>query len=55
MKQRMLSPATYQPDEASLGMTPQDLVKLDQLLQQAGELPKEIATRRLVVSLVRPR
>jgi hypothetical protein len=55
MKQGMLSPTTHQPDEASLVMTPQDLVKLDPLLQPAGELPKEIATRRFVVSPVRPR
>jgi hydroxyacylglutathione hydrolase len=41
---------TYQPDEASLPMTTQDLVKLDELMQKAGEQPKEIVTRRFVVS-----
>jgi glyoxylase-like metal-dependent hydrolase (beta-lactamase superfamily II) len=40
---------TYQPDEASLPMTTQDLEKLDQLLQQAGDPPKEIVTERFVV------
>lgn len=42
--------ATYQPDEAPLPMTPQDLIKLDQLLLQAGNQPKEIATHRFVIS-----
>jgi glyoxylase-like metal-dependent hydrolase (beta-lactamase superfamily II) len=41
---------TYQPDEASLPMTTQDLAKLDELLQQAGDQPKEIVTKRFVVS-----
>lgn len=41
---------TYQPDEASLPMTPQDLRQLDELLRQAGDQPKEIVTRRFVVS-----
>jgi hydroxyacylglutathione hydrolase len=41
---------TYQPDEASLPMTVQDLIKLDQLLLQAGDQPKEIATHRFVIS-----
>jgi glyoxylase-like metal-dependent hydrolase (beta-lactamase superfamily II) len=47
--------ATYQPNEASLPMTTQDLVMLDQLLKQAGEQPKEIATQRFVVSPVSSR
>ena len=42
--------ATYQPNEASLELTLRDLVELDRLLQQAGDPPKEIATRRFVVS-----
>lgn len=46
---------TYQPDEASLPMTAQDLAKLGQLLQHAGAQPKEIATQRFVVTPVRPR
>jgi hydroxyacylglutathione hydrolase len=41
---------TYQPDEASLPMTQQDLLKLDELLRQAGDQPKEIATRRFVIT-----
>lgn len=40
---------TYQPDEASLPMTTQDLMKLDELLQQAGDSPKKIVTQRFVV------
>lgn len=41
---------TYQPDEASLPMTTQDLIKLDELMQAAGDQPKEIVTKRFVVS-----
>jgi hypothetical protein len=41
--------ATYQPDEGSLPLTTQDLSKLDQLLQRAGDKPEEIATPRFVV------
>ncbi len=40
---------TYQPNEASLVLTPRDLEDLDRLLQQAGAEPKQIATRRFIV------
>ena len=40
---------TYQPDEAPLPLSPRDLAKLDRLLQEAGDQPKEIATERFVV------
>jgi hydroxyacylglutathione hydrolase len=43
---------TYQPNEASLVLTTQDLVKVDELLRQAGDQPKEIPTKRFVI---RPR
>lgn len=43
---------TYQPDEASLVLTEQDLLRLDEVLQQAGDEPKEIVTKRFVVSPV---
>ncbi len=44
--------AEYQPNEASLVLTPEDLVQLDRLLQKAGDDPGEIATKRFVVSPV---
>jgi glyoxylase-like metal-dependent hydrolase (beta-lactamase superfamily II) len=40
---------TYQPDEARLPMTKQDLIRLDELLEQAGDRPKEIVTQRFIV------
>ena len=40
---------TYQPDEAPLPLGTRDLAKLDRLLQEAGDQPKEIATERFVV------
>jgi hydroxyacylglutathione hydrolase len=40
---------TYQPDEGGLPLTTQDLAKLDELLQRAGEQPKNIPTPRFVV------
>jgi hydroxyacylglutathione hydrolase len=44
--------STFQPNEASLVLTPEDLAELDRLLQQAGDEPKEIATNSYVVSPV---
>lgn len=44
--------STFQPNEASLVLTPEDLVQLDRLLQKAGDEPKEIATNSYVVSPV---
>ena len=43
---------TFQPNEASLVLAPQDLWQLDKSLQQASETPQEIATTRYVVSPV---
>ncbi|HEY0682449.1 MAG TPA: MBL fold metallo-hydrolase [Steroidobacter sp.] len=42
----------FQPNEASLVLTPEDLVQLDRLLQKAGDEPKEIVTDSYVVSPV---
>lgn len=42
--------STYQPDEASLVMTVEDLSQLDQLLQKAGDKPQEILTAKFVVT-----
>ena len=42
--------STFQPNEASLVLTPEDLAQLDRLLQKAGDEPKEIATTSYVVS-----
>lgn len=41
---------TYQPNEASLTLTTRDLDDLNQLLREAGERPRQIATPRFVVS-----
>lgn len=44
--------STYQPNEASLVLAPEDLVQLDRLLQKAGDEPQEIVTKSYVVSPV---
>lgn len=44
--------APFQPNEASLVLTPEDLVQLDRLLQKAGDDPEEIATNSFVISPV---
>ena len=41
--------STFQPDEADLALTAQDLSKLDQALQAAGNEPKEIVLAKFVV------
>ena len=41
--------STYQPDEASLALSLEDLSRLDQDLRDAGHEPKEIVTTRYVV------
>ena len=41
--------STFQPDEADLDLTAQDLSKLDQALQDAGNEPKEIVLAKFVV------
>lgn len=41
--------STYQPGEASLILTVEDLLRLDQLLRAAGDEPKQIVTDRFVV------
>jgi len=42
--------STFQPGEAPLPLSRQDLLQLDQSLQQAGDTPKEITTKKFVVS-----
>ncbi len=44
--------ATYQPQEASLLLTANDLSALNQALQQAGDKPQEIVTDKLIVTPV---
>ena len=41
--------STYQPDEASLVLTADDLSRLDQVLRAAGDEPRQIAAGRFVV------
>lgn len=41
--------SSFQPDEARLALAVEDLVQLDQVLQDAGDEPKEIATPKFVV------
>jgi hydroxyacylglutathione hydrolase len=41
--------STFQPNEASLALTSEDLSRLDQVLRDAGNEPKEIVTSRFVV------
>jgi hydroxyacylglutathione hydrolase len=44
--------ATYQPQEASLLLTANDLSTLNQALQKAGDKPQEIVTDKLIVTPV---
>jgi hydroxyacylglutathione hydrolase len=47
---RLFEPgSTFQPDEASLALTVEDLAQLDQALTAAGDEPKDIVTARVVV------
>lgn len=41
--------STFQPNEAKLALTSQDLSRLDQVLRDAGNEPKEIVTAKFVV------
>ena len=41
--------STFQPNEAKLAFTSQDLSRLDQVLRDAGNEPKEIVTAKFVV------
>ena len=41
--------STFQPNEASLALTAEDLSRLDQVLRDAGNEPEEIVTSRFVV------
>ena len=41
--------STYQPDEANLALSLEDLSRLDQVLRDAGDEPEEIVTTRFVV------
>lgn len=41
--------STFQPNEANLALSVEDLFQLDQVLQAAGEEPKEIVTSKFVV------
>lgn len=42
--------STFQPNEASLVLTSEDLTRLDQVLRDAGDEPEEIVTPRFVVA-----
>lgn len=44
--------STFQPNEASLVLAPEDLSRLDQVLRDAGDEPEEIVTPRFVVAPV---
>ena len=44
--------STYQPDEAALALTAEDLLGLDQSLQRAGAKPQEITLTKFVVAPV---
>jgi hydroxyacylglutathione hydrolase len=46
--------STFQPDEASLALTVEDLTQLDQALKAAGDEPKGIVTSRFVVVTIGP-
>jgi hydroxyacylglutathione hydrolase len=46
--------STFQPDEASLALTVEDLMQLDQALKAAGDEPKGIVTPRFVVVPIGP-
>jgi hydroxyacylglutathione hydrolase len=46
--------STYQPNEANLALAVEDLWKLDQVLQHAGDEPKEITTAKFVVVPIAP-
>jgi hydroxyacylglutathione hydrolase len=41
--------STFQPDEASLALAPEDLSQLDRVLRDAGDDPREIVTGKFVV------
>ena len=41
--------STFQPDEASLALASEDLSRLDQVLRDAGDDPREIVTSKFVV------
>lgn len=41
--------STFQPDEANLALAAEDLLLLEQVLQNAGDKPKEIVTAKFVV------
>lgn len=41
--------STYQPNEAKLALTSQDLSRLDQVLREAGDEPREIVTAKFAV------
>lgn len=48
---KLFSPgSTYQPDEAGLSLTADDLMKLNESLDQAGDRPKEITMAKFVVA-----
>ena len=44
--------STFQPDEAGLALTVEDLLVLDESLQQAGSKPKELTTAKFIVTPV---
>ena len=46
--------STYQPNEANLALAAEDLSKLDQVLRDAGDEPKEITTAKFVVVPIAP-
>ena len=41
--------STFQPNEASLALTAEDLLQLDRVLESAGDEPKAIATAKFAV------